>query len=324
MKRTLLFIFKTIVAAALLFWLLHAGVIDLSSIRKLANHPLMMTVAVLTPLFSLIAASARWWLLLRCQGVILPFLRVFHIFMVSNLTISFLPGGASGDVVKSILIARSQPLNKTPVVLTVLNDRLFAVGSLVLFACFFAVPLIYRHEGSLRTLAVSVFTLLAILVVSLLFVLVAAPRLKSRSFLISDSFLSRTLSHLHDFVLSVRQNIGLTILAFLYSIVSSSAMFCGIAAIGLSFSYEGLGFADYAFAGALAMVANALPLTPGGLGIGEAAFNTICHWLTTQPNSIHDYGTTFLVYRAFAVLFSLYGIVPMLVPKLTLSKIAVN
>ena len=36
---------------------------------------------------------------------------------------------------------------------------------------------------------------------------------------------------------------------------------------------------DVAVAAPLAMVANILPFTPGGLGIGEAAFEQICRWL---------------------------------------------
>jgi hypothetical protein len=42
---------------------------------------------------------------------------------------------------------------------------------------------------------------------------------------------------------------------------------------------------DISIAAPLALVANVLPFTPGGLGIGEAAFDQICRWLVPSPTS---------------------------------------
>ena len=38
------------------------------------------------------------------------------------------------------------------------------------------------------------------------------------------------------------------------------------------------------FAVPLTLVVNALPLTPSGLGVGEAAFDQICRWLEPVPS----------------------------------------
>ena len=41
---------------------------------------------------------------------------------------------------------------------------------------------------------------------------------------------------------------------------------------------------DYMFAVPLTLIVNALPLTPSGIGVGEAAFDQICRWLEPAPS----------------------------------------
>jgi glycosyltransferase 2 family protein len=58
----------------------------------------------------------------------------------------------------------------------------------------------------------------------------------------------------------------------------------------------------------LTLVANALPLTPNGIGIGEAAFDQICRWLEPVPSGA-AYSSIFFAYRTISMLASLPGLV---------------
>jgi uncharacterized membrane protein YbhN (UPF0104 family) len=60
------------------------------------------------------------------------------------------------------------------------------------------------------------------------------------------------------------------------------------------FPPAGLSPADYLFAVPLTLVVNMVPLTPGGVGIGEGAFEAMCRLLTGINGS---YGTVFLAFR---------------------------
>jgi hypothetical protein len=58
----------------------------------------------------------------------------------------------------------------------------------------------------------------------------------------------------------------------------------------------GISLWKYGFAGALTLVINALPITPGGLGVGEAAFSQLARMLDPASGPL-PYATVFLGYR---------------------------
>jgi uncharacterized membrane protein YbhN (UPF0104 family) len=69
----------------------------------------------------------------------------------------------------------------------------------------------------------------------------------------------------------------------------------------------GLSATEYGIAGIYAMMANSLPFTPGGLGVGEGAFASVCVALEPTVTGI-PYGTIFLVLRCVFVLATLPGL----------------
>jgi glycosyltransferase 2 family protein len=71
--------------------------------------------------------------------------------------------------------------------------------------------------------------------------------------------------------------------------------------------FGGLSAVEYGIAGVYAMIANSLPFTPGGLGIGEGAFASACVALEPTITGI-PYGTIFLVLRCVIVLSTLPGL----------------
>ena len=66
--------------------------------------------------------------------------------------------------------------------------------------------------------------------------------------------------------------------------------------------------ADYMFAVPLTLVANAIPLTPNGIGVGEAAFDQICRWLEPSPSGA-AYSSIFFAFRAISMLACLPGFI---------------
>jgi uncharacterized membrane protein YbhN (UPF0104 family) len=62
------------------------------------------------------------------------------------------------------------------------------------------------------------------------------------------------------------------------------------------------------FAVPLTLVANALPLTPSGLGVGEAAFDQICRWLEPTPSGA-AYSSIFFAFRLVSTLTCIPGLI---------------
>jgi uncharacterized membrane protein YbhN (UPF0104 family) len=77
---------------------------------------------------------------------------------------------------------------------------------------------------------------------------------------------------------------------------------------------------DISVAAPLAMVANVLPITPGGLGVGEAAFDQLCRWLDPAPGAA-AYASIFFAYRAVSAVTLIPGLLAFIVYR---SDLALN
>jgi uncharacterized membrane protein YbhN (UPF0104 family) len=79
-------------------------------------------------------------------------------------------------------------------------------------------------------------------------------------------------------------------------------------------SFNALPISGYAVAGVWAMIANSLPLTPGGLGVGEAVFAQIAAALETVTTGA-SYANVFLAMRILTALVTVLGLLPYLAQR---------
>lgn len=93
----------------------------------------------------------------------------------------------------------------------------------------------------------------------------------------------------------------------LLSVVIMGVAVGPIVLIAEAMAFTGPSPGDYAIAGIYALLANSLPLTPGGLGIGEGAFASACLLLAPQATRA-AYGTIFLAFRCVFILSTLPGL----------------
>jgi uncharacterized membrane protein YbhN (UPF0104 family) len=97
------------------------------------------------------------------------------------------------------------------------------------------------------------------------------------------------------------------LLCFAISLIIVFIIAAAVAVIAQTTGFSGLSATEYGIAGIYAMIANTLPFTPGGLGIGEGAFASACVVLEPTVTGI-PYGTIFLLFRCVVVLSTLPGL----------------
>ena len=109
-----------------------------STIRQLepAAFGLSLVCVGLTILLGLI----RWRIVLRAQGLELPFSRTAEISLVAQFFNAFLLGSTGGDLLKAYYAARETHHKKPEAVVTVVIDRLLGLFSMLLFACVLMIP----------------------------------------------------------------------------------------------------------------------------------------------------------------------------------------
>jgi uncharacterized protein (TIRG00374 family) len=106
---------------------------------------------------TLLIGIVRWRIVLRVQGLGLPFGRAAEISLVAHFFNSFLLGTAGGDVMKAYYAARETHHKKTEAVVTVFADRLVGLWAMLLFASLMIAPNFHLFQRpGLRTVALAV------------------------------------------------------------------------------------------------------------------------------------------------------------------------
>jgi len=228
-------------------------------------------------------------------------------FASSVFFANFLPGAAVGDLIRGVYVYKAAPGRRAAAMLSILMDRLIGLIAFVLLGL---AAMLTRPIGE-RPLEFSVLTL-SVLFIALLVLLffyghvIAQGRerlLRGRS--------PRLAQIVDDIGAALRQyarDWRCAGLAMLLSIVIVGGAGGPIILIAEAMPFAGPSAADYGIAGLYALIANSLPVTPGGLGIGEGAFASACIMLAPQAAQA-VYGTIFLAFRCVFMLSSLPGLV---------------
>lgn len=83
---------------------------------------------------ALFLLTVRWFLLLRCQDVMLPLATVFRLTMVGAFFNLLIPGPVSGDLAKGVLVSDPRTGRKAEAAVSILLDRVVGVSMLGILA----------------------------------------------------------------------------------------------------------------------------------------------------------------------------------------------
>jgi uncharacterized membrane protein YbhN (UPF0104 family) len=237
----------------------------------------------------------RWWWLLRVQGLHEPMWRVLVLSWVSSFFGLLLPGGASSDMAKTYLIVRRCPRARARAFSTVLADRFLGLYSILFLACLAVAWLLFFRGETARGIQVMATGILAIflgmtgMAGCLVFVptrrvfLRVVPRKWRAAWKESFELYCHGRQHLAG--------------CFLISTASSAMTFMSFTVAGRMMG-EFVSWSASFIAGPLVILANCLPITPGGIGTAEAFSSE----LFTEFGSSHGAEIMILVRIANALL----------------------
>lgn len=304
-----LILVKLALAAVLLYVLFARGAINLDSLQPLAEQPAAVAIAALLILSTLVFAAIRWSIILRVLGLPLPFVSLLHIQNIATFAGQFLLGTASADAVRGVYVWRSLRGRTARIALSILVDRALGMVSLFLIAAMLMAAM-WGRVGAVPQLRVIAFSLALVLAGSfaglLLFLFAPASMTRLRFLAAGRPRLDQLLAQAQEIVFAFRNNLLAGFAALLLALAGQAASVIGLAVLALTLKIGTLPVLDYMLATPLALTASMLPITPGGLGIGEAAFNQVCRWLETAPSGA-AYASIFLAYRAVSMLVLVVG-----------------
>jgi len=302
---------KAAVGAGLLGALFLWGRIDLRSLSGLADAPWTVGFCALLLFLMLPIGALRWGLLLRALGISIPFVKLFHFVNIGMIMNMFLLGSVGGDAARGIYAWRAVGHGSARIAVSLVADRLIGLFALLSIALLFTGFNWHwmRHVPALAALGASLFLVFAGAIAgacAFLFASRLALPLEQR--LSRWPRLAQLVGHARNLVLLIRAHPWQLLAAFAVSLAIHVCVVAAVVAIAGAVGIGRLTVADYMFAVPLTLVANAIPLTPNGLGVGEAAFDQICRWLEPAPSGA-AYSSIFFAFRAISMLAYLPGFV---------------
>ena len=297
-----------VILVALLMWY---GQINLQAVGQLINAPVVIATCATLAFLALPLVALRWSMLLNALGISIPFVKLFHIVSITTMLNVFFLGTFGGDTVRLIYAWRAVSHGRGRVAASVAADRIIALIGLITIALLFTVLnwSRMRSEPWLAALAIGVFVAFTTAAVVSCIVFIT-PAATDRLIKHLDYWprLASLMVHLRSIALMLRNHprtlLGCLAIAMLVQLLAVA----GVLVIARALGIGQLTFVDYAFAVPLTVLVNTVPISPNGLGVGEAAFDQICRWLDPMAGYA-SYSSIFFAYRAVSTLTCLCGIV---------------
>lgn len=273
LKQTLIQTLKLAFSGALIFWLVQSGRLNFESLGLLLN-PYYLFPCLIFLATSLALGTERWRRFLISQNLTIRFFQAFRLNLIGTFFNFAMPGGVGGDLVKGYYITRNSPDAKMKAAMTVLMDRLIGLFAMLILSIL--TMLSHWSQVAAEPKLKVIFQLLLLLLVGFLvfWSLIFSRRLHSLGW-IEKIFLylpkGASLKRTYDALTEYRHTKSVFVVTFLLSFAAqiASILFFIVAGFGLGYSEIPVGV--YLFVVPIAFMVQAVPISPAGIGVGQAA-----------------------------------------------------
>lgn len=265
---------RPVAALAFLFILIKKGPFQLDQIKYIFSQEKVLITGFALILLQFILTAYRWKLFVDTKAKITTFL-AFKLTLIGQFFSFFIPGGVGGDIVKALELSKLKSLSRSETLSTVLADRIFGLFAMVLFSSLF-LAIDYSLEANnafLKYLAFSSLLLLAMFI-GLMYGRVVV-QIISNFFGKKENRILTTLQKMatsFDLTFTSFRNFKLVsftvLLSLVLQVISIYFMSLVVESLGVTIPSYLIFFSLCCFG----FLASAVPITPAGIGVGQAAF----------------------------------------------------
>jgi len=294
---------RLLIGLALLAWLIHAKAIDLAALSALITRWPISLAAIAIFIFDLTLMALRLCLLLRPHGMRLPYTTSLQLTLVGSFFSLFLPGRAGGDFARIFYASKANATHQTEVVSVLIFDRALGLFSLLVLPLLFA-PLFpsLLHDAVLRMLVLACACLaggmLAAFALSALLAPVLARMARRNPAWRVLSILERAARTVAAYLRAPR-----TVALALAIAAADNLAVVAVTALALLLIHPASVTGTLCLIVPMGEIVNSIPLTPGGLGVGETAFAALFNVAHLQGGA-----QALLYWRIWNVFASLLGL----------------
>lgn len=265
------------IGVGLLVYMAKSGAIDLKTLDRLLGVWPLSFAAVALMGIDVVMMSLRLCWLLEPHGFHLSVGKSVQLTAVSFLFTAFLPGSSGGVLAKLFYAAKENEGRRTEIAAVVILDRALGLFSLLLLSL--ALVPVFPHlvwsVVELRFLVLTVVILTAGMAGTFVVILLDWSGAHRSLRKVVELLPWKHLSHrMIDAISSYKGKLGVLIAALGASVLANFSVVCVAALACFVLAPSSFGLRVFLVA-PMGYIANSLPLTPGGLGVGEEAFNSL-------------------------------------------------
>lgn len=285
LKNAVGLVMKIAFVGLVFFWLSKKDLISLEAFREGMRNERYIVPGALALIVATFISAVRWQILLRTQDIRLSWKRLLQLHFIGGFFNTALPGAVSGDLVKAFYIAKEVPGARASAFGSILFDRIVGVSALVLVSVGALALEFQTFVGSPLMSGVKAFVIIAGLAViafySYLFLvreswdpilrlLQGAEKKQEKLGSLTRIYQGVRVYHAHRAV--VLKTLALSILVHLCA---------GFACIQFAYalSETQLQPSEIYVVAPLGLLVTAVPVLPGGVGTGHAAFSFFFHMI---------------------------------------------
>ena len=265
------------VAAVMLWYLSQAGSIDWASFSGLLKAWQYTLLAIILFFVATVFQGHRLQLLINAHQMDLSFFAAVKLTFIGVFFSTYLPGAAGGDLVKIYYASKGNSGSRAEVITIIFLDRfigLFSLLTLPLLVAPFFIELIASEKVLQGLLGASLVISCGIILVTIIGIKFDLEESKLLHWIEHKFSFGKLLSRILHTIHFYRDRLVIIFKALFFSYLLTFLMVSVSLAIAQAINPSG---ADPKMLLLLPIgyLATALPITPGGLGVGEAAMESL-------------------------------------------------
>lgn len=317
-KKYFIHFAKFLTVVAILYYLYNSSLLDFTLISKISRDTAFVIQITSIIFITMLLGNLKWFILLRSQKISITFINSFYLYYIGYTFNYFLPGGIAGDALKIGYITK-QGQKRSIAALSIIIDRSVGLFAMLLVTLFF-LPSISTKINKLKWIVVEHSELIIPYFLSISLLITSATAFifyfinHKKAYTKIIFFLKKRKSGLRKFlfkitiaVFSYRKSRSALFLNIILAIIIQIIIAICLLLIGNKTLNSEIDLLSYNLSSIITQIVSVLPISPGGIGIGEITFAKTLYYLNNRV--LLGYASIYFVFRMLSIFCCIPGII---------------
>jgi uncharacterized protein (TIRG00374 family) len=273
-KNIIIQALKLSFAVGLIVWLVKSGRLEFQVLTQLLELKYLVPLILLTGV-NLALGSERWRILLHAKGIQISRFGAAKLTLIATFFNFAIPGGVGGDVVKGFYISKYNPHARVSSLASVIMDRFIGLYCMISYGLVSMIVFFDHIRANPKLHSIMILLTVIFVIFSLAWLLVFSQRISNSiktDLLLEKLPFGRKLSVLYKDLISYRYFKMAFIKAVFLTVCAQTAAVFFFVVAGSALGYNNVSLSIYFFVVPIGLIITAIPISPAGVGIGQAAF----------------------------------------------------